>query len=452
MNRSNRRGRRLLTITGLVLLVTLLAVPVALAFEGREGNVVIIEADEVIDDDLYVGANEFTLDGTVKGDVIVGASIIRINGTVEGDLWAAGQTVIVNGTVEDDVRIAGYTLSLDGEVQDDFLAAGFSLENESESSIGGDLFYGGYQGTLGGDVLGNANLSGIAIEIAGTVGGHAYVDVSGAEPGEQMPWAFPFVPDLPTVPSVPTGLTIGRNASIGGDLNYTARSRADIPAGAVSGETDFNVYVPEVRPEVEVRPKVPSPAFLVGRWFVRQLRRLITLLLIGALMMWLVPDWTRKVTGIVQAKPLPSLGWGVVAIAAFVTAMVILLIATILLAIIFGLVTLGELAGRFAVLGGIVMSTAGFGFGLTWAYVTKIIIGLLLGQLLFRLFKSPAAEHRWWPMLLGVLVFVIIAAVPLLGWLAKLVAALLGLGAIWLWGRDWLTSRKVTPIAVEVET
>jgi hypothetical protein len=227
-------------------------------------------------------------------------------------------------------------------------------------------------------------------------------------------------------------------------------SEIAVPAGVVAGETGFTRYVPEVEGRPEVRR--PSPAALVGRWFVRQLRRLITLLLAGAAMMWLVPGWTRKMAGIVQAKPLPSLGWGVVAIAAFAIAILVLIIGTGLLALIFGVLTLGELVGRFIALGGIAISSVGFGFSVTWSYVTKIIISVLLGQLVFRLFKSDAEGHRWWPMLLGVLIFVIIAAVPVLGWLARLATVLLGLGAIWLWASGWFAARRVTSVAEESET
>jgi len=433
MNSFSRRGRRLLAIAGVALLAILLAVPTAWAFEGRGGDVVVIKADEVVDDDLYVGAGQFTLDGTVKGDLFVAGGTIEINGTVEGDLVAAGQSVVVDGTVEDDARIAGYALTVGGEVADDLIAAGFSLDNKSRSKVGGDLLSVGYQALLGGDVMGDAEVSGGAVHIAGAIGGDAKVDVGGAEPGTRMPPGFPFAPNVPPVPSVPTGLTIEEEASIGGDLDYTANAEVAIPAGAVAGQTAF-------------------PAALVGRWFVRQLRRLITLLLVGAAMMWLVPDWTRKAAGIVEARPLPSLGWGVVAIAAFVLAMLILVIGTVLLAVVFGVVTLGELAGRFATLGGIVTSTTAFSFSVVWSYVTKIVVSLLLGQLIFRLFKSDAAGHRWWPMLLGVVIFVLIAAIPVLGWLARLATVLLGLGAVWLWARDWYAARRAAPAAVEAET
>jgi cytoskeletal protein CcmA (bactofilin family) len=451
MDTFSSRSRKLLAIAGLVLLAVLLAVPTAWAFDGRGGDVIVIAADEVVDDDLYVGANEFRLDGTVTGDLIVVGSTIEINGVVEGDLMAAGQSIVINGTVEDDARIAGYALVVGGEVLDDFIAAGFSLENESASGVGGDLLFAGYQALLAGDVTGGAQVAGGAVQIAGAIGRDVYVDVGGIEPGEEMPPGFPFVfmPDMPAVPSVPIGLTIDEGASIGGDLSYTANAQVAVPGGAVAGDIDFSRYVPDVEAKPEV--KAPSPAALVLRWFVRQLRRLITLLLVGAAMMWLVPEWTRKVASIVEEQPLPSLGWGVVAIAAFLVGMLVLGMATVTLAVVFGLVTLGELAGRFITLGGIVMGAAGLGFTLTWAYVTKIVVSLLLGQLIFRLFKSPVAEHRWWPVLLGVVIFAIIAAIPLLGWLARLVTVLLGLGAVWLWGRDWLAARRAAPAAAEAE-
>ena len=108
-------------------------------------------------------------------------------------------------------------------------------------------------------------------------------------------------------------------ASIGGDLNYTANAEAAIPPSVIAGETAFTRYIPAV--EAGAETAALSPAARAGMWFVGQLRRLVTLLLIGAAMMWLVPGWTRKVAGIVQARPLPSLGWGVVAIAAFGLAM-----------------------------------------------------------------------------------------------------------------------------------
>ncbi len=443
MKKRTSYARNVMLVVGLMLLLGLLAAPAVQAFEGRGGDVVTIEADEVIEDDLYVAAGEFTLDGTVEGDLVVTGNTLTINGTVEGDLIAAGQHVIINGTVGDDVRIAGYAMTIGGDIADDIIGVGFSLEGEDESRAGGDLIYMGYQALLNGDIDGEADISGGAVEIAGTIGGDATIDVGGTDPDEDLPPGFPFVPMLPQVPSVPASLTIRDSAGIGGDLDYTANVRASVPSDAVAGEIAFREYVP-AEPEAEAKKAPPSALMLVGKWFLRQARRLSSFLLIGLLMMWAVPDWTRKLARNVEKEPLPSLGWGAVFIAVFGVLMVTLVIATILLAIALGLVTLGELVGRVVALGGIIASSAGFSFSLLWQYVTTIVISVLLGQLIFRLFNSPAEDNRWWPMVLGVVIFVIITAIPVLGWLAKLAAVLLGFGALWIWGRDWLRRTRQT--------
>jgi len=432
-------------LLALGVVLSLLIVPLALAFDGEEGDRVVIEADEVIEGDYYVGAQAFVLDGTIEGDLIVGASSVEINGTVGGDLWAVGQSILINGQVEDDVRVAGYALGVEGQVGDDLIGAGFSLDEPSGSSIRGDLLFAGYQMLVGGEVGGDAHLAGGAVEIAGSVGEDLTVDVSGVEPNQQIPPGFPFFtpPGVPSLPTVQPGLTFGEEASVGGDLSYTANAQVDIPSGTVAGEVDFTEYVPEQeKQEAPERPEPPSLAMRVARWFLRQIRRFITLLLIGVVMMWLAPRWTRKMSGIVQEKPLPSFGWGFVVIALFLVVMFALVMATIFLAILFGAVTLGELAGRFLVLGGLATGALGFSFSILWSYVTKIIISLLVGQLIFRLFNSQAEANRWWPMVLGVVVFVLIVAVPFLGLFVQALAILLGLGALWIWGRDRLAARR----------
>jgi len=438
------RARWFVALIGLVLLGALFAVPRVRAFEGRGGDVVTIGADEMIEDDLYVGAGEFRLDGTVAGDLIVFGGTLTINGTVEGDLIAAGQSVIVNGTVADDARIAGYALVVQGDISDDLIAAGFSLEGKEDSAIGGDVVYAGYQTLLAGDVAGDVDLSGGAVKVAGAVQGNARVDVGGTEAGETMPPFYNFIPNVPDVPSVPAGLTVSQGAEIGGDLDYTANFRGDVRDEAVAGEVDFNEYAPEQKEE-----RAPSPAARAARWTFGQVRRLATLLLVGALLMWAVPSWMRELAKNVETEPLPSLGWGVVAIVAFGALMALLVIASILLTLLFGVVTLGGLAGRLAVLGGIVTTTTGFSFSIIWRYVTTIVVGLLLGQLIFRALNSPAEKNRWWPMLLGVVIIVVVTAVPVLGWLAKLAIVLLGLGGLWTWGLGVLREERAPQPATE---
>src|SRR5689334_23257997 len=59
-----------------LVLIAALAAPtrVASAAELRDGNDVVIPADETIDDDLYVGGKTVTIQGVVLGDVVAGAA------------------------------------------------------------------------------------------------------------------------------------------------------------------------------------------------------------------------------------------------------------------------------------------------------------------------------------------------------------------------------------------
>jgi cytoskeletal protein CcmA (bactofilin family) len=441
-----KRFRKWVGLIGLICLFLFIFAPAALAFESRGGDTVVIGADEVIEDDLYVGANTFTLDGTVKGDLIVFGSTIEINGTVEGDLIAAGQSISVRGKVADDARIAGMALTLDSTAQvgDDVVAAGFSIEDKKGSSVGGDFIYGGYQALLAGDVAQDLTVGVGGLQLSGSVGGDVKAEVGEAEEGPPPTFFMSFIPDVPTMPSVPMGLTVDEGAQIGGKLDYTSASEWSIPGGVVAGA--ITRHEPEIEVEEEV---VVSPARRAADWFLRHLRRLVTLLLVGLLIVWVVPGWMEKATGALRARPLPSLGWGVVSIAAFIFALLVLLIVTILIAVIFGVVTLGGLAGTTAWTGGLTMALLVFFFSIAVTYITKVLVSFLGGRLILARLKPDWAEGRIWPLVVGVVLFIIITAIPILGWLVKLVVVLLGLGALWLLGRDVYRQRRAVPVETE---
>ena len=203
---------KLVTVFTLLALMLLTFATPAHAFEGREGNSVVIGANEVIDDDLYVGANDFVLDGTVKGDLIVAGSTITINGTVEGDLWAAGQAIIIDGVVMDDARIAGAGLQLgdNAQIGGDLLAAGASLETKAGSTVGNDLLVGAGQALLAGEVGRDMRAGAGALDLRGNFGRDvwAYVDQTEETTNQPSPNIY-MQQSIPlTLPSVAPGLTI----------------------------------------------------------------------------------------------------------------------------------------------------------------------------------------------------------------------------------------------------
>ena len=74
---------RLVTAVMIVASLSIAAVPSAQAGEYIEG-----------DPDATVGANE-----VIEDDLFIGGSTVRVEGTVTGDLFAAGETVIISGVV-----------------------------------------------------------------------------------------------------------------------------------------------------------------------------------------------------------------------------------------------------------------------------------------------------------------------------------------------------------------
>src|ERR671910_2309946 len=233
--RSDNDAARLLVVAGLALLVGLITASTAWAVETRSGDSVVIGPDEVLEDDLYVTANNVVIDGTIRGDLVAFGQSITVDGTVEGDLIAAGRSVEIRGMVEDDARIAGQTLLLGegAEVGDDLIAAGFSLQNVPDSAVGGTLLYAGYQALLQGIVGEDVNAAANGLELGGEVGANVDAEVDG-EDGGPPPFLFAPQADLPTVDP---GLTLTDSATVGGDLTYESSTEARIdPQAQIEGE------------------------------------------------------------------------------------------------------------------------------------------------------------------------------------------------------------------------
>jgi cytoskeletal protein CcmA (bactofilin family) len=423
---------RVLILIGLVLLAVLIIVPPVWAVESRSGDQVIVGPDEVVDDDLYATANQVVVEGTIRGDLVAFGQSVTVDGTVEGDLIAAGQSVEIGGKVDDDARIAGQALLLgDGaSVGDDLIAAAYSLQNEPESNVGGTLWYAGYQallaGTVGQDLAGAVN----ALTLGGEIGGDANVDVDGEEGGAAPPGFLP-VPQTP-IPTVEPGLTLTDTALIGGNLTYQSSTEAQIDPGAqIEGDV-----VREERP-VEEEEATRSP---LAEGVLDALGSLVTLFLVGLLLVWLAPRWIRRRAYTVLDRPLASLGWGLLGLVAFLILGIVILLVTILLAIVLGLLTLGSLVALIVVLGLLAEAALVLAFWISTGYLAQIVVGFLAGVLLLESVVPGRGAGRVLPLVVGLIVYVILVAIPVLGSIVGLIVVLLGLGALLIW--VWSTVRR----------
>jgi hypothetical protein len=417
-----------MAVISCVLFMLFALVPAALAFEERGGDVVIIGEDEVLEDDLYAGATTVTVNGTIQGDLIVGAQTVVINGTVEGDLLAFAQSVTINGTVGDDVRVGAAALIVgkDASIGDDLVSGAYSLETMVGSTVGGGVLFGGYQALLGGDIAQDIMAGANGLSIHGNVGGDVKADVG--TPEDSMPYnPFTGTPDMPSIPTVSGGLTFGPEAEVSGNVEYTSSREVELDLDKVMGDVQ-HAFPPVTSPtSTPVQPRNP----IVDR-LLDNVQRLATLVLLSLLVVWLIPRGFQRLGGELVAKPFPSLGWGTVVYFGFPIAAMILFGVAILLGIGFGLVQLGGLGGAiiWLALGTIVVGFVLFILALV--YLAKLVVGYALGKWILTRLSPAAAEKVIWPLLLGVLIVVILIALPYIGSLFNFVLTLFGLGALWL--------------------
>ncbi len=129
--------------------------------------------------------------------------------------------------------------------------------------------------------------------------------------------------------------------------------------------------------------------------------------------------------------------------AGFFFSLLLIIFVTILGALLFGLVTLGGLSGAVVGLGILALFALIVGFVLATSFVAKLVFGMTLGNWLLARLNSPLAQHRYWPMVIGLAITVVVIAllsfplVPgILGGLLDFMIILFGLGALWLRGRE----------------
>jgi cytoskeletal protein CcmA (bactofilin family) len=431
-------------LLSLVAIGLLLAAPVAAgAVEHRTGNTVTVGANEVIEDDLVAAGDTVVVDGVIKGDLVAAAQTVVVNGRIEGDLLAAAGSVRIAGTVTDDARIAGAAVQLAprATVGDSLLMGGASLELQPGSRVGGSVLFGGSQALLAGEVAQDVLFGGQGLELRGPVGGDVTAYVGGRDEPAVLDQVR--VEGAPPPPRVRSGLMVAETARVAGDLAYTSPQDTSLPPQAVAGTV---AYTPAPR-------DASTPVQAADHWLLVLLRRYAALLLVGLLLVWVAPKFARAVPAELERQPLASLGWGVISIVMLVLTFLLLPLITMALAVTFGVVKLTGLMGIVIALGLLALFALIVLAVIAIAYLAQIAVSYELGRLILLRLQPAWAERPYAPLALGLAVLVALAALPAVGWLFSTAAVLLGLGALWLFGRDTVRHQPIAfpPGAVPVQ-
>jgi len=426
----------LVAVLGLVLIGTFGPKRVARAVEFDYDGV--IAADEVIDDDVFISSEKVVVDGVVKGNLFVSASNAEINGTVGGDLLVTSADVTFNGQVDGNMAFAGQFLSLEGAVDGSLFALGntaelgpsavvgrnlfflgFGLVTEPGSTVGRDMQATGYQALLGGRVDRDVRASLGALEIEGAIGGDVVAEVS--EPEEAPQFRLPGF----EVSMAPAGLRVAEEAQIDGALTYTSPvEQADaIEASPGGGVVHRLPEDPELRVDLELRAR---------QWVLGRVQELLTLFVLGGVLIWRLPDLLDRLADQARARPLPAAGWGLLVVIGGYASAFIITGLILILGILLGVVTLGRLSFVTFGVGFSGLSLALTLFWLMVAYGSKLVVICLVGKSLLRRLAPRYADRAIWPLLLGILLYVLLRSIPLLGWLLGVIVTLIGMGAMWL--------------------
>ncbi len=414
-----------------------------------------IPAGQTIDDDVFLGGQTVTIDGTVNGMLIAGGNTIVINGTINGDALLVGAQVIVGekATINGNLFLAGSSLQVNGKVTGSVFGGsrdmavgavasigrnlfygGYSLETKPGSLIGVDVYMGGYQAILGGEIGRDLRLAGGALQLDGKVTRNVTLEIG--NPNDQsMRYYSPSLFQQPGVPpapaAIPSGLHISPDAKIGGQLTYVSQANQESaikaqPSGGIVYQTPVPAQKPAAKPQpVEVR-------FPILGWLFNLVRSFVTLLLLGGLALWLLPVLFQLTVVQAESKVLPAAGFGFLTVIVGYAAFLFALLVALLVGVLIFIISLGGLSRAFL---GVSLSSLGAVFAvftLLISYGSKVVICYLIGDLLMKKVAPQTSHFRIWALVVGVVLYCLVRSIPVLGWLIGVAATLVGLGAMYL--------------------
>lgn len=169
-------------------------------------------------------------------------------------------------------------------------------------------------------------------------------------------------------------------------------------------------------------------------WLQWVVEEFITLLVFGLLGIWLFSAFLKRSAEKFEAKPLQSTGIGLLGLVISIALIGVVILAGLLILILgigLGALNLWDLAWA---VWGVGFSSLGLAFWLSLLFVsygTKVIVAFLVGTLILRRLAPNSLNYNILPLLLGLLIYVLLAWVPYFGWVIAILVNAAGLGAAW---------------------
>jgi cytoskeletal protein CcmA (bactofilin family) len=338
--------------------------------------------------------------------------VVRSDQTIPHDLFLAGETILIEGTVQGDVMAFGNTVTVNGTIEGDLWAAGNTVL--SNGRVRGDLRVGANRLVVGGEVGRNV-LAGV------------------------------------------NSVVVGESGRVGGDLMaFAARMEvAGQVRGDISGRTEAYRRTGTIggRELVQIRPRQeraePREQASPAQWLLDRARHWLGVVLVGALLLLIWRGGMLNAMTTIARRPLASLGSGMLALVASIVALIIAFIIMVLLAILFGSLQLGGLTALIVIGTLLAEAVTVIVLVVLGAFVAGALIGLLIGRLLLQSWLRTGALDVWLWLLVGTILYVLLAGLPAIGPFVRAIAALLALGALGLGLWSALRGRRAAPARPE---
>lgn len=368
-----------------------------------------VKEGEVVDHNMVLSGPVVKMDGKIEGDLLAVGDQIKINGEVDGNLLVIGNQVVLNGPVSGSIYIGAATLVIGPEasVGRDVSFIGGMFETSETSAIERDL-----------------NIVSLDSKMAGDTGRDVNALVGPLRLGMVI---YNFIKDQGWLPQ-----STGLNSQ---DAPGVSTVQSLLANGLTMQSIQPLVLIASPASELGIQPPRQSSGTNTEQWQawgVALLRNIAALLIVGLLFVWLIPAQLTVSSEQPRNKPWRSLltGFLILLLGWFLAVLAMLLVIGLAFFLFWiSLPNLGFLVGS---LGAMAVGLASIIYWLSIAYFSKVIIAFLLGRTIFSRSTSKYAQGRVLPLIVGVVLFALIASIPYLGWVVSVIATMFGLGALWM--------------------
>jgi carbonic anhydrase/acetyltransferase-like protein (isoleucine patch superfamily) len=382
----NKNMKKLLvSLATLILCLFVVASPADAKVMIQEKGSLRVAEKEIINDDLFIGAETVEISGTVNGDVFVGGGVVIIDGVINGDLVVGGGNLTISGSIRDDIYMGGGNIVIRGSKIGGSLVVGAgTLQIDEESVISGSLIAG--TGTINSkaDVARNVMIGAGSAILESKINGEVRIAAG--------------------------DITFGDETNIGGDLSYILDDEMRdlvIPQGAtVSGE------IKKIEGTVNLQNKFNRSKEDWSRFANSANKGFAVVSYLGALLIGFI--WLKirgdKAVSFAQNMAKESAGKLLTGFA--------ILIFTIPVAVLLMITIIG------IPLSVLVLTVYGL-----LIYFAKIVVGLAVGVYLTKLMNWNKL-NIYLVFTLGLLAVYLLKSIPVFGFFAGVLVTSLGLGSI----------------------